>query len=353
MKYECPQYAKLFKCKADACSDNCCIGWEIGIDEETREKYKNLPGELGDRIRRNLNTGADSTTFKLTKSGRCPMLGADNLCDIIRALGDTGICEICREHPRFYNVVGDKIEWGVGLSCEAASELILKNDPIPGTVEDGTDVETDEYAADALNFMLFARERIYELMSDSPLTFYEKLHSLLLYAEALSSAAEEGDFGELHPFIPINDIKKRNTGTDLSKNKAFGEMISKLLELEFLDKDFKKTLSHLSEKIKKNGCKTPDEKTSKKLARLLLYFIYRYFLAGDTDDILARVKLAVILTLSIHALTENSESMHLWIKSSKALSKEAEYNEDNLGLILEMTYTEKEFSTEALINIVS
>ena len=79
MKYECPDYALKFKCKADACTDNCCIGWEIGIDEKTLDFYKNLEGEIGERIRKNLCTGGDCATFKLGDFGRCPMLGKDNL----------------------------------------------------------------------------------------------------------------------------------------------------------------------------------------------------------------------------------------------------------------------------------
>ena len=37
-----PDYYDTFKCKANLCTDNCCIGWEIDIDENTYEKYKNI-----------------------------------------------------------------------------------------------------------------------------------------------------------------------------------------------------------------------------------------------------------------------------------------------------------------------
>ena len=35
MKLRIPSYYEEFSCIADKCKDNCCIGWEIDIDEET------------------------------------------------------------------------------------------------------------------------------------------------------------------------------------------------------------------------------------------------------------------------------------------------------------------------------
>lgn len=49
-----PAYYEEFQCVADACRHNCCIGWEIDIDEETAARYQKIPGELGDRLRRQI-----------------------------------------------------------------------------------------------------------------------------------------------------------------------------------------------------------------------------------------------------------------------------------------------------------
>ena len=37
MKIYVPDYYSEFSCIADKCSDNCCIGWEIDIDENSLE----------------------------------------------------------------------------------------------------------------------------------------------------------------------------------------------------------------------------------------------------------------------------------------------------------------------------
>ena len=45
MKIFAPDYYRDFKCSAGNCRHSCCIGWEIDIDYETAELYKNVPGK--------------------------------------------------------------------------------------------------------------------------------------------------------------------------------------------------------------------------------------------------------------------------------------------------------------------
>ena len=51
MKHLAPAYYGAFTCLADRCRDNCCIGWEIGIDPDTAAFYDSFPGETGDWLR--------------------------------------------------------------------------------------------------------------------------------------------------------------------------------------------------------------------------------------------------------------------------------------------------------------
>ena len=50
MKISVPEYFTKFKCRADKCLDNCCVGWEIDIDQDTLQKYKNLDSLLETRF---------------------------------------------------------------------------------------------------------------------------------------------------------------------------------------------------------------------------------------------------------------------------------------------------------------
>ena len=125
MKLYAPSYYPHFRCKADGCSHSCCIGWEIGIDEEKAALYRALPGALGEQLRQSIREGEDGACFALRENGRCPMLDERGLCRLILELGEGALCEICREHPRFYNAVGTHMECGLGTACEAAAALIL------------------------------------------------------------------------------------------------------------------------------------------------------------------------------------------------------------------------------------
>ena len=61
-------------------------------------------------------------------NGRCVFLNEKNLCQLIVELGDESLCDICREHPRFYEDFGVRQEAGLGLCCEEAVRLLLEHE---------------------------------------------------------------------------------------------------------------------------------------------------------------------------------------------------------------------------------
>lgn len=131
-----PTYYREFRCLAGACRHNCCIGWEIDIDEETLARYRAVPGEAGERLRRQI-TG-DPPHFVLDNEERCPCLTGENLCGLILTLGEDYLCQICRDHPRYRNFWPGQTEAGLGASCEAAARLILSQETPLTLVPDGS-----------------------------------------------------------------------------------------------------------------------------------------------------------------------------------------------------------------------
>jgi len=119
-----PEYYPAFRCIGSECRHNCCIGWEIDIDEETLAFYDSLEGPLRERMNRAI-CREPVPHFRLEKDERCPFLDDNNLCELISAFGEDGLCDICALHPRFCNEVDGRLEMGVGLCCEAAGRLIL------------------------------------------------------------------------------------------------------------------------------------------------------------------------------------------------------------------------------------
>ena len=143
MKYHKPAFFDQFKCIGSACTDTCCAGWEIEVDETTAERYLTEKGAFGDRLRREIGSEPGEYFFKL-KNNRCPFLNKENLCDIFINLGEDRLCDICREHPRFYNWFGDYTEVGLGLCCEEAERLLFSDSKPLTFIEEETQDEDDE-----------------------------------------------------------------------------------------------------------------------------------------------------------------------------------------------------------------
>ncbi len=118
MKVYAPTYLKEFKCIADRCRHNCCIGWEIDIDDDTLSFYK-TDKEIMKHI-----APTEPSHFILSENERCPFLDSDNLCKIIKKYGQSALCQICRDHPRFKNFYESRVEIGLGRTCPTACELI-------------------------------------------------------------------------------------------------------------------------------------------------------------------------------------------------------------------------------------
>ena len=120
-----PSFYPAFRCRADRCRHSCCRGWEIDVDEQSAALYRKLPGELGDELRRALFADEEGWHFRLDGEERCPFLEADGLCRLIRRLGEEALCDICALHPRFFEELDADELWGLGLSCEEATDLLL------------------------------------------------------------------------------------------------------------------------------------------------------------------------------------------------------------------------------------
>lgn len=124
MKIHYPAYYRDFICTGGACGDTCCGGWQIGIDQESYRKYKNMQGAFGKRLRREIDHRL--RVFRL--HGRhCAFLNDTGFCDIYKAMGRDGLCRTCRTYPRHMEDYGDLQEIMLSLSCPEAARLILED----------------------------------------------------------------------------------------------------------------------------------------------------------------------------------------------------------------------------------
>ena len=178
-----PSYYDKFRCIADKCSDNCCIGWEIDIDEDTAQKYSLVEGEFGKRLSSSISDG-NPTSFILAENERCPFLNENNLCDIILTLGENALCDICTNHPRYYEWFGDIKEGGIGLSCEEAARIILTEE-FSLAEKEIPDEDTFLPDDDTYGFLFSAREKIITYLQDREIPLENALCDIIRYADKL------------------------------------------------------------------------------------------------------------------------------------------------------------------------
>ncbi len=239
MNYIKPDFYKNFKCIAGDCSDSCCIGWEITVDEKSRAKYEKLNDSFGEKIRENLTTDEEGfTCFKLSEGERCPFLNGEGLCDVIINYGDDFLCDICTEHPRFYNEFPLAVECGLGLCCEEACRLLLENEapfelecePAP---EEEEEPSFDETLYEAYVVLSEIREGIFNILK-SDKAYSKKLDSIIEMFEAAGEnvriESDEELLARYKETEPINEAwveyfcgLQKNMNGLLQKEKPFDE----------------------------------------------------------------------------------------------------------------------------------
>jgi len=243
-----PDYYEGFRCIAEKCRHNCCIGWEIDIDVETAEDYRMVDGSLGVRLKNEI-VWDDTPHFRLGEGERCPFLNARNRCDLIEELGEDALCDICRLHPRFCNELPERIEWGLGLCCEEAGRIILgQREPMKLIVR-GERTNTDE--------ILALRDQVIATLQDRSIPLTTRIDHMR----------------EIVGYAPLS----------LDDN----ELADLLLSLERLDDSWTDTVCLLQEPMDDEAYKAFDryrEASCYEDENLIVYLIYRYFANGNSLD---------------------------------------------------------------------
>ena len=272
-----PSYYKKFKCISDKCKHNCCVGWEIDIDEDTVEYYSSLNGELADRIRKNIE--GDPPHFVLDERERCPFLNKNGLCDIICELGESAICDICRLHPRFCNFYDDFTEIGLGLSCEEAARIIL-------TEEEKFTVDLPEFVKDSDFFK--TRAEAFDIMQNRSLTVLKRFTKL---AEKYGARF---DYPTEELYRLYSSLERLDVAWDAEIEKLKGKCDTGIFEREDLQIFFE---------------------------QLACYFIFRHFDGG--------VGFALVSSFVIGMMCSKCENIDEMLDVVRMYSSEIEYSQEN------------------------
>lgn len=348
MKYHKPSFFDQFKCIGSACTDTCCAGWEIEVDETTAQGYLAEKGAFGDRLRREIGSEPGEYFFKL-KNNRCPFLNKENLCDIFINLGEDRLCDICREHPRFYNWFGDYTEVGLGLCCEEAERLLFSDSKPLTFVEevhtDASDLLDDE--SEECEQMLEERKAIFSILQNRKKNIGARLKRLLLqlpYADEmllLTVPILEWDDPESITKLDYNAKPSTNTlkSSALFLIRFFGGM-------ESLDKTWPSMMKELEQNIDSliDVDKAAEfiqfmkgENRLYEYEHIAVYLVYRYYpeilFDGQIEAkiLFAAASICLLFLMDLHSFQKNTAyTQQDRIELVRRFSKEIEYCPENM-----------------------
>jgi lysine-N-methylase len=126
-----PECFRHFRCIGAECEDTCCGGWRIPVDQETYEKYQNLPAQriAGKALSSLVEINPEPGPFaRIRQEGAGCLALHKGLCAVQQTLGESYLPDICSTYPRILNAIGNAIEASLQLTCPEAVRLIL-NDP--------------------------------------------------------------------------------------------------------------------------------------------------------------------------------------------------------------------------------
>lgn len=317
MKTVYPDYYKRFVCSAGKCKDTCCAGWEIVIDDESAEKYANVGGDFGEKLRSLMTVDGDGDRIFRNQNGRCPFLNSENLCDIYINCGEDYLCRTCDMFPRFVEEFGSVRETGLGLGCPEAVKLIISQtrewnfiSETDNELPEPNDIDPELYMA-----LLKLRKKLFTIIFDRMFSFESCLANAVSLVDRCQELIDEDEFEDINSLI-------ENFKFDKNLNLGFyGKKCVKILnELEVLSQNWSGTVKAVDF----------DSVISlqDRFRNIAAYYIYRYFLKAVFDyDALSKIKLCVFSCEVIARVCGTGIALE---DAARIYSKEAEYSAENL-----------------------
>ncbi|HCH82489.1 MAG TPA: hypothetical protein DE316_05340 [Eubacterium sp.] len=384
MKLRVPDYYDEFQCIADKCSDNCCIGgWEIDIDEDTYERYQQMSGETGEKLRSSIIQTEDGDYCFRLIDGRCPMHTEEGLCVVHKELGEKYLGVVCSQFPRYSEYYGTIKESGIGMACEEAARIMLcKNrkftlniSPLEEEYEQDSEYDS-EYAAKIFN----VREAVFKILCKEDLSVNEKLIVILSLGNEVQKIINDGEYDKIKD---ITAVYTKEYGVDLLEdtrsmfdngefdNISLHDSIRQILvpyeEMEILNDTWESMLKDviysLFEQMDKDEYTALSEEFSTYISsreyeyrQLLEYYVFRYFAKSIYDyDVLGKCQMLVTNFFMIKQM-----DMLKWLDNHRnysfddrmdivhIFSRQVEYSEENIENLYEDFIFDDVFNPDSL-----
>jgi len=318
--YTKPDYFDKFICVADKCSDTCCSGWQIVINDEYLKKYKS--GKEFPTIQMKDYIDFDEKVFKQSKDRRCAFLRDDNLCKLCFEYGEDALCKTCHLYPRHIEEFEDVRETTLSLSCpEVADILLSRKDQVKFISEETDEEETDDY--EDFDFMLYstlcdARDVMIKILQNRSIPIDTRAGMVLGLSHDIDKRLNDGRFFTVQDLLTyavtqeaLAESEKKVSDFISDKSKVFSNMVKKykkLFRLEPISYDWinlytetEYTLYRKGEEFYTKISSEFDKYMSEKeisfdiqMEQLLVYFIFTYFCGAVYDgEVYGKGKLSV------------------------------------------------------------
>ena len=348
MKKTVPDFLRDFHCIASACQDTCCAGWEIEVDSVSAEYYRSIPGAFGEELRKRLETEEGEDFFRLTRQRRCPFLDEQNLCRIYQNLGEEALCDICTEHPRFYNWLGADTEEGLGLCCEEVRRLLFTHpEPIRFETEELEASGEEEDEDPFLPLLLKIREAGFSLLQDRSVSVAQRLIRLEVFLMEMQDLLDQGqELTEVQIQKAFAACRQQTYQKDPLSEEELTDILDVCLKLEYLGTELPDVLRRIRERLPElqvSGDALLERRSEQEYEweHLSVYYLYRYLVEALYDwDLALRLQ---FLLLHIRLLTmliaeANAGDSADWLPRAQLVglySKEIEYCPENVETLYE------------------
>jgi len=342
MLYTKPDYYDQFTCIAGECSDTCCSGWQIVINDEYLNKYKD--GSEYPTIDMSEYVDFKEGVFKQAEDRRCSFLRDDNLCKLCFEYGENALCRTCHLYPRHIEEFENVRETTLSLSCPEVARIILsKKEPVKFFSE-----ENDEYEEyDDFDFMLYstfvdARDVMLDILQNRSISVDVRAGMVLGLSHDMDLRLSDGRFFEIQDLLDYAEteaaleksIVKIEKFTQ-NKSKVYSYMRSrfkKLFTLEPISYNWINLYTESERVLYRNGEKYYTEWSARFdtymsesdidfdiiIEQLLVYFVFTYFCGAVYDgEIYGKGKLSVYSVFYIKELIKAE-----FIRNNGSITKE-------------------------------
>lgn len=337
-----PDFYERFRCVGGVCNDNCCrAGWDIEIDKKSLSFYESVGGVFGEKLRGSIK----NESFDLS-GGVCPLLNEKGLCEIILNCGEDKLCEICTNHPRFFEWFSDRTEMGVGLCCEEACRLLFESDePLELTVvrEDGENGGCN-YSKPLYKALLAVRETLFDIAKNRTLTLLTRILICSMLVERVQTQINLRNTDNVFAFAQKYSDKafQNQLGKKLSALSAGNRaeytaaFLDTLAQTEPISDEWENFLVRVSSLDTRNvSFAAAQRRFSFAYERIFVYTLFRYFLKSVYDaNAASKFSMAVsavfvtALGLRLSFAQRGSLSYDDLINAAKLYSKQLEYDDE-------------------------